>query len=138
MIRTGQNTTYAQDYQMGIKNEIDILPKLRTHFNDETITKTENRYTKYDWTGKNGCKYEMKSRRNSKMAYPTSYFPCHKVIDGVDQVFIIKFTDKDCFIKYNKTIFDTFKTQMLMDYRVDKNGVIHNHFCIPVTSLIDF
>lgn len=52
--------TFQEDYEVGKKNETDVLPILKTFFADETIRNTLEQMDRSDFVGKK--KYEMKSR----------------------------------------------------------------------------
>lgn len=132
------HTTLKADLIYGFQNEQIILPKLRAHFQDETINKTPEKYCPYDYVGSNGFRYELKSRRIPMNLYSTTLFPCHKVSNTDTQYFIIKFTDADAFIKYDRDRFNTYELKMLMDTRAGKQGVQALHYCIPVTDLTTF
>jgi hypothetical protein len=137
-MNSGFNTTVKDDLDLGLKNEISILPKLHKHFMDDTITKTENKYEVYDYESEDGTHYEVKTRRNTKTQYPTTLLPCHKICHTKEQYFIFSYLDKDCVIKYRKDQFDTYGTIMMSDCRKGMNGKKVNHYLIPVADLVDF
>jgi len=121
----------ANDLVFGLSKEQAIIDKLKIHFQDDTIVKTEDKYCLYDAIGKS--KYEIKSRRNSKTAYPTTIIPCHK--GGTDTLFVFQFTDKLCYIPYNDD-FKQFKTQMIKADRMNATpATLHYH--IPIEKLMD-
>jgi hypothetical protein len=130
---TGKHTSFQLDKKMGDIGETTILPKLQEHFNT-SIRKTTDIYEKFDYIDDAGTKYELKSRRNSMNAYPTTLIPKHKVLGG-EQYFVFNFIDKLSYIKYDKEVFDTFETKELVDgrYGYQRDGVLH--YLIPVGKL---
>ena len=134
---SGSSTTYEADRSMGIKNEQILLPKLCLFFKD-TIVNSSKRYSIFDYSGTDGTKYELKSRRNTKTRYYTTLMPCHKVIPDTKQYFVIRFTDKDCYIEYDKAKFDLYEKQMMIDQRAGMNNKEREHFLIPIADLTDF
>ena len=132
----GLRTTVAADVAFGEQGEIKILPKLKRHFNDASITKTSAKYCPLDFTSECGTIYELKSRRIRKNAYPTTLLPLHKVRSD-DQYFLFSFLDGDCYIKYDPELFKTFATQVLLDCR-QGTPKEQDHFLIPIGLLTDF
>ena len=138
--------TRASDLAMGLANEIKVIGLLKRHlgklYQEEDLINTKDiydQYHKYDWEGStNGTHFEMKSRRNRKTAYPTTIIPVDKVRPTEKkQVFIFHFTDKTCYIEYDKATFDKFhKSERTTerDGRWDKPKL---HYDIPVNLLID-
>lgn len=123
----------GNDLKFGLSKEQDVINQLKTHFEDDTIIKTEDKFCLYDAIGKD-YKYEIKSRRNSKTAYPTTIIPVHKGIPST--VFVFNFTDKMCYIKYDEDLFKTFTTQMIYADRYNATPP-SLHFLIPINLLID-
>ena len=137
---TGTRTTFALDKVVGDVGEKLLLPKLRQFFNDNTIIATESKYGKFckwDFEGDTGSRFELKTRRNRKNAYPTTLLPIHKVVEGKKQYFIFNYIDKISYIEYNEELFKTFQQQELIDgrYNFYKEPITHLH--IPVNLLID-
>lgn len=133
----------ANDIKFGLKNEEIILTSLKTYWNDETIRNTKDiyndEYFPYDFENEKGCSWEVKSRRNSKTQYPTTILPVHKVRNTNEkQYFVFQFTDKNCFIEYDKEKFDTFRTRQIRVQRYGGNSNYYNHYEIPIELLIDF
>ena len=68
---------FKKDYTFGLKKEIELLPTIRTFFNDETITQLD-RLNVFDYKGDN--KYiELKSRNNNYNKYPTTMIGYNKI-----------------------------------------------------------
>ena len=61
----------------GFKNEEIMLPIIQTFFNDPSIFKLTNKYSLFDYRGKDTL-YELKTRNCRKGTYPTTIFPTHK------------------------------------------------------------
>ena len=123
----------GNDLQFGLSREQQVINRLKTHFGDDTILKTEDKYCLYDAVGKD-YKYEIKSRRNTKKAYPTTIIPCHKAL--LDVIFIFNFTDQLCYIKYEEDVFKNFRTQLIYADRYNATPP-SLHYHIPISSLID-
>ena len=128
-----ENTSIKTDLAMGLKNQHNVLSVLRDQFGD--LVETTEKYCKYDFIDSLGNHYEMKSRRTSKKAYPSTLMPVHKILQTpVRQFFIFKFTDILCYIEYDETVFSRFTTGLVTDARQGRDDL---HFFIPITALID-
>jgi hypothetical protein len=123
----------ANDLTFGLSKEQQVIERLKSHFGDETILKTEDKFCLYDAVGRD-YKYEIKSRRNGKKAYPTTIIPCHKALP--DTVFIFNFRDQLCFIHYDADLFKTFRTEMIYADRSNPTPP-SLHFHIPIDLLKD-
>jgi hypothetical protein len=134
---TGLNTTFFADKQLGNKNEILMLPKLKCFFEDDSIKQLDE-YNKNDFIGSNGTSYELKARRIRRNQFKTTFMPVNKVIADKMQYFVFRFTDGDSYIKFDPVKFSTYETQMLTDGRAGKNGMQKLHYHIPVADLTDF
>jgi hypothetical protein len=103
------------------------------YFNDDTISKTSGRFCKYDFESPT-CKYELKSRKNTYRAYPTTIIPCNKIVDG-KLIFLFNFIEDLYFIEYDKETFDRFEKIEMRDYRAGRYGQTALHFAIPIDLL---
>ena len=129
-----QHTTIKADLAMGLKNQHDVLTTLRSKFSS-SIVETVDKYSKWDYTDSLGNHYEVKSRRISKEAYPTTLLPAHKILQTpVRQFFIFKYIDKVSYIEYNEAVFNTFTTGLVTDARQGRHDL---HYYIPITALVD-
>ena len=127
----------VNDVKFGADNEIKVIDIIKRHWKDDTITKTTDRYCKYDFENEN-CIWELKSRRNTKNKYPTTIIPEHKLIDNPkDYYFVFYFTDGCSYIKYDKELFDTFKRNPIRCWRKGGNSNPVLHIEIPVDKLMD-
>jgi len=124
---------FKTDLEFGLMRENDVLEKIKIFFNDETIRKTTDKYCKFDFVSAT-CKYELKSRKNTYRAYPTTIIHCHKIIDG-KQIFLFNFTDGLYYIEYDKKTFDKFNIFEMTDYRAGRYGQTANHYSIPIELL---
>ena len=134
----------GDDYAFGMTHEATILPKLQCHWGDEAnIRNTKEKYSTdfcpYDFESDMDSSWEVKSRRIRKHAYATTLLGVNKVRDvTTPQYFVFVYTDKMCYIRYDKELFDTFMTT---DITVFRNGAIPKptpHYLIPIEQLIDF
>jgi hypothetical protein len=122
----------ANDLEFGLAKEAEVIKRLSEHFCDD-IVKTEDKFCKYDAYGKIN-KYEIKSRRNKKDAYPTTIIPAHKTMEG-DLYFVFNFTDGLYYIKYDDEKFSKYETRKIGTYRMGARYNPLDHFCIPVGDL---
>lgn len=132
---------YKDDLEFGLNKEIEIKTQIEKYFN-ESIKNTKeiySNYCSYDFLGETtNNKYELKSRRNTKYKYDTTLLSLFKTTKAHnDFIFIFCFTDKICYIKYNKQLFETFNKKLIQIHRVDKYENSKIHYLIPVELLID-
>jgi len=105
----------ADDIIFGKKNEETTLSILNKVFNKKMVFNGE--YKVLDWsnTSKN-IWAELKSRRISSSDYSTAIVGLNKVNSCTDPnhkyYFFFKYTDGLFYIKYNKTLFDSFDRNM--------------------------
>ena len=130
------------DLSFGLEREEYILKLLKINWTNEEIKNTKELYGEfctYDYEAPDGTSWELKSRRNRKAQYPTTILPVHKVRDvETKQVFVFNFTDKTCYIEYDKELFSQFKKSIINANRqtgTNNNGL---HYEIPVHLLHDF
>jgi hypothetical protein len=127
----------TNDLAFGANNEIKVIDIIKKHWKDDTITKTSNKYCKYDFESDN-CIWELKSRRNTKTQYPTTIIPVHKLIDiPKDYYFVFYFTNICSYIKYDKDLFETFKRKDVRCFRQGGNSNPIPHIEIPIDLLVD-
>jgi hypothetical protein len=128
----------TNDLAFGANNELKVIDILKIHWKDDTITKTKNKYCKYDFESEN-CIWELKSRRNTKTQYPTTIIPEHKLIDiPKDYYFVFYFSNNICcYIKYDKELFETFKRKSVRCFRRGGNSNPIDHIEIPINLLVD-
>jgi hypothetical protein len=126
---------FYTDLEFGLKRENNVLEKIKKYFNDTTITKTTDKYCKYDFIS-SLCKYELKSRKNKYKTYPTTIIPTHKVIEG-KLIFLFNFFDGLYYIEYDREIFDRFEKIEMTDYRSGRQGQTANHYSIPIELLTE-
>ena len=125
------------DIQFGLASEAVVLKRLESYFG-EGIIKTKSKFAKYD--GKSETKsYEIKTRRNTMRAYPTTIIPSKKIEGAVDGgvVFVFQFVDCLCYIVYNEKDFHNFKRKEITYYRDGIEPKPVNHIEIPIEQLIE-
>lgn len=127
--------SFAVDFKNGIESEKLILKKLRTYFNRD-IKATKYPYSKYDFYDTENL-YELKTRNNNSNAFPQTLIAEDKIINTPkSQYFIFSFTDKLCYIKYDKDIFKTFPVKVFQrGKRIDYEDYPKKYIYIPTTSL---
>jgi hypothetical protein len=122
---------YPKDYASGIIEQKKILPVIREYFNRD-ITEIEAKLSPFDYE----CDkyfYELKTRTNTKNKYPTTLIGKNKIEGNKKTILIFKFTDCLCYIKYKKSLFDTFEIK-----KFDRNVKSSNksdYIYIPVQHL---
>jgi hypothetical protein len=131
----------ANDLKFGLDNEITIIDLLNTTFGEvfiNTKDKYNDQYYPYDFEGDKGCCIELKSRRNTYRAYPTTIIPVGKILEfnNKRQMFVFQFTDGFYYTQYEATRFNTYEIKMITTQR---KGIVDKpkpHYCIPISDLI--
>jgi hypothetical protein len=125
----------SDDLKMGSENEDKNVHKLEKHFKLELLKDT-NKYSIFDWFDKSNTVYlELKSRRLMSNSYNTTIIGLNKIRyctnPDIKYYFCFAFNDGLFYIKFDKELFKTFKTEILkINYRSDVkrqefNDVIH-------------
>lgn len=127
-----------RDLALGFKNEIKVLPILRSYFEDDSIQLVSGRSI-FDYKSDTAL-YELKTRTNYKNTYDTTMIGYNKVetalARGKDAYFVFKFVDCICYIKYERELFTTFETKF--SGRYDRGIAELKHYLyIPVNLLIE-
>jgi len=129
--------SFENDYAFGLDGERSLLNSMSKHF----LTKTEE-FEPFDFKNSKMC-IELKTRRNTKNAYPTTMVGANKVkvaeqdTSGKRYVFAFKFTDGTYFVEYEKALFDTF--EISEGGRCDRGRPEMRDYCyIPVSCLRPF
>jgi hypothetical protein len=126
--------TFAQDYNFGKQKEEELLTIIKTFFNDD-IKQSVKRTEKFDFKG-NKDYYELKSRNNDYLKYPTTMIQKSKIFCD-DHVFLFNFTDGLYYIKYDKDIFSNFLVKPFQRWgRPDVKDVKQDYIYIPIEKLI--
>ena len=127
-----------KDTVFGLNNEKNVILKLRNYF-QEDIIKSNFKYSTYDAKcSDTNTLYEIKTRRCCYKTYKTTIIPIKKIENANicnTLYFIFAFTDGIYFVKYNKTLFETFDKEFITYCR---DGVIVKpveHICIPCKYL---
>jgi len=133
--------SFNNDITYGLSMEDKVMNELGSVFGGSlknTKDLYNDRYYIYDFESDDGTSFELKCRRNTKNAYPTTILPVHKVrhVD-TPQYFVFRFTDKLCYILYNKELFDGFSQRIISVYRAGAMPTPQNHYEIPVKYLTD-
>ena len=123
---------YEMDYKFGTASQKKVYPILKQHFGDD-LKETTAQYCKYDFYTDTAY-FELKTRKVSKTCYPTTLLTCNKIQDcNKEQYFIFSFTDELCYIKYDKTLFDTFQRNKYS--RENKAEDMVDYLFIPIGEL---
>ena len=138
--QSNRNRTLQDDLSLGCKNEEELIPILNDFFNDDFRNTKDlygNEYCNYDFEGINGTRIELKSRRNKYDDYPTTLIPVHKCVsmDLCPNIFIFNFSDGIYYIEWNKNIFETYETKMILCKRRGRTDY-KEHYLIPIEDLI--
>ena len=132
--------TFQADYKFGIEAENDTLVLIRQF--DNTLTKSKGRYSPFDFVNETNTLYvELKTRTFFKNKYPTTMLPFSKIAHcdkpDITYIFAFKFTDALSYIKYDKTLFDTFEVKE--GGRWDRGRPeLNKYIYIPIDKLTDF
>jgi hypothetical protein len=97
------------DNKRGRIEQVNLLPVIRKIFNRD-IKIIENDLAIFDYECDKYC-YELKTRTNTRNKYPTTLIGRNKTESDKKIIFLFKFTDCLCYIKYKKEIFDTFEVK---------------------------
>ena len=136
---------FKNDYNLGLKSEIETLPILRNFFKDD-IRKTSGKFNEFDFVGDNTF-YELKTRTNNYNKYPTTIIGFNKIksIDGKSTnkdtkfYFVFKFIDGIYYYEYN--INDKFEVKKggrndRFDYKGNRINEYKDYYYIPIDKLI--
>ena len=124
------------DLAFGVPKESSIIKTLSKYFN-ESVEKANYKYCPFDAESKL-TKYEIKSRRNTYSAFPTTIIPVDKTerISGDRLVFVFNFIDGLYYIVHHK---ETFAEYEVKDIKAYRNGGVQTykpHYMIPIEDLI--
>jgi len=141
LMNSSTERSLANDLKYGLDNEITIIDLLNTTFGEvfiNTKDKYNDQYYPYDFEGDKGCCVELKSRRNTYRAYPTTIIPVGKILEfnNKRQMFVFQFTDGFYYTQYEATRFNTYEIKMITTQR---KGIVDKpkpHYCIPISDLI--
>ncbi len=126
---------YKQDNSFGLNEENLILPILEKYFK-ESISKSINKYEKWDGASETTL-YEIKSRTNKHNAFNDTIIGANKILEtNKTQIFIFNFIDGIYYIKYDKSLFDTFpNSPFIRNQREDIVDTIKQYYYIPINKL---
>lgn len=124
------------DLAFGLPKEEGVIRTLGKYFN-ESIEKAKNQYSRYDASSET-TKYEIKSRRNTYSAFPTTIIPVDKTESVKDSrlVFVFNFSNGLYYIVYDKEQFAKYEIKDIRAFR--KNGIqtLKPHYMINIEDLI--
>ena len=130
--------SFAEDYKMGTKSEVELIPVFNKHFDDCFVRGVQKAVL--DFTG---AKYhlELKTRTNAFNDYPTTLLPYNKVREALTKdkptFFAFAFTDCVAYIQFDKELFATFETgEFCRRPRVDYSNKPAPYIWIPISKLI--
>jgi hypothetical protein len=136
-----EERSLENDLKYGLSNEDNIIDLLNRSFGEtfvNTKEKYNDQYYPYDFEGDKGCCIELKSRRNTYKAYPTTILPVGKILEfnNKKQIFVFQFVDGFYYTEYEPTRFNKYEIKMITTTR---KGIVDKpkpHFCIPIGDLI--
>ena len=103
---------WNNSYKYGKVQEEKVYPLIKEYFNAPNIVMSKGQYAKYDFIDE-FVNYELKSRTNKYAAYETTMITANKVQDSTKRLILLfNFTDKLCFIEYDKERFDTYTNSL--------------------------
>ena len=129
-------TVLNNDLKFGLAKEVPVIEKLSIHF-EENIIKSEYQYAPHD-AYSDKTKYEIKSRRNTYRAFPTTILPTDKIreLNGCRLVAVFNFTDGLYYIVYDPVRFASYEIKDIEAYRRGGMKTLKPHFHIPIGDLI--
>jgi hypothetical protein len=126
--------TFKKDYQDGKEDEIRVLPIITKYFNKD-ISLSSKKTDVYDFKDTEGTVYELKRRNNRHNSYPTTIIGINKIQNN-NCILLFDFSDGLYFIKYDKTLFDTFQRNLFVrNKRLDYHDVEKEYLFIPIDKL---
>jgi hypothetical protein len=132
----------ANDLKFGEAKETDTISLIKQYWIDESVLNTKekynNRFCLFDYESDDGTTWELKSRRCSKTAYPTTIIPSHKIREtNSRQIFMFNFTDCSSYINYDPDRFAKYKRKMVRCFRSGASSKPVEHIEIPIEDLTD-
>ena len=127
---------FKKDYTFGLEKEIELLPILRSFFNDDSIIQLD-RHNVFDFKGDN--KYiELKSRNCYYDKYPKTMIGYNKIKKALeideDVYFVFNFTDGTYYFKFDKLMEIEVKPKFIS--RTDRGKAeINDYAFIPIEIL---
>jgi len=128
---------YKSMLKYGRDLETEVLPIIKSAFQSNDIKVPKNKYSPYNFIDdKQQVLYELKSRTNKYMTYPTTMIQESKILNThYKQIFLFKFTDGLYYIEYSPELFNTFEKKEYVQFRTDKVDVNKLYFYIPIDQL---
>lgn len=123
---------YEQSYRFGKVQEQRILPVIRQFFNTD-IQEYPDRFAHHDFFD-DKTDYELKSRTNSKNAFPDTMITMDKMMN-LEKPLVLLFNYRDClcYINYDADKFAGYRKQMFA--RSQRDCDKKEHLFIPITDL---
>lgn len=126
---------YESDYLFGEQQQKKIFPILEAKWNG---LRPQGRYAKYDAVNET-TNLEIKSRKNSYKAYPTTLLTMNKISDTSKQnIFVFNFVRNDkneiYYIEYDEEKFKPYERRMFSraKFEADEKEYVY----IPIEDLI--
>lgn len=130
---TPNQVSLNSDYSFGVSQEQFVINKMIKYFGEE-IQKTTERYCAYDFTSPT-TKYELKSRRISSTAYPTTIIACDKARVEGRLVFLFNFTDGLFYIVFDLEKFAKYEVKKVSAIRSGGLRTAKPHYFINTKDL---
>lgn len=125
-----------RDVLFGTALEYPVIDKLSKYFGEE-VKKVQYEYSPFD-AFSDTTKYEIKSRRNRYLQYPTTIIAVDKTlrIKGDRIVFVFHYTDGLYYIIYDPSQFAKYEIREVEAIRKGGVRTLKPHYHIPVKDLI--
>lgn len=123
------------DIQFGLQSETRVINILGQYFGED-IKKTTEKYCPYDFYTKD-YKIELKTRRCNSTTYPSTIIPVKKTQQEGNLVFVFCFSDKLCYINYDKEKFSKYKIEDIEYVRAFGKITQVPHIHIPIEDLLE-
>ena len=126
--------SYKKDYAFGKGNEEKVYKQIINKWGDREIKRTTEKYAPYDFYDEK-YKYELKSRNCNHDTYGTTMIQTYKL--GKYKLYLLfSYNDGLYYIKYKKSLFDTFEVKPFQRKgRDDTNDIKYNCVYIPIEHL---
>jgi hypothetical protein len=125
---------YSESYLFGKAEEKKIMPIVADYFKRE-LKAYPNQYDHHDFYD-DIYDYEVKSRTNSKMAYPDTMITLDKMMNLTKPLILLfNYTDRLCFVEYDATKFATYRKKMFA--RSKRDCDLKEHLFVPIGDLTD-
>jgi len=133
---TTKTRTFKEDEEVGKNAEVALKDRISNYFNDD-LELAKFKFSKYDYQGKTGFRYELKNRLVLSTHYPTTMIAVNK--RGPNTYFLFHFLDGKLFyIKYDRDVFNDVQVkEFCRTPRPDHIDKPQDYYYIPMEKLTE-